>query len=462
MGVDYEQLLKDNEAAKQGEIKQVNDSYSQTASNYQTEVDDQLQDLEDYEAEQKDLLKEQQDLAIEQINQQKEQAEKDYIKEQQAAYGDYKRQTDPFGVNAEQMASLGLSRSGYSESSNVAMYTAYQNRVATARASIEQARQTYTNMINEAKLTNDINLAKIAAETLEKRVSLAMESVIRLGNLELQKAEAASAIDQTYYNRAQDIRDAQKEAMGSGTFSITGDEGNADFTAVDTFFGDSVSDEAVAQMIADGIITVETVNGVDVYKVADEEKARAYMAGQTGTTAQGGAEGGIGGSQTEQPKYNYSDERVNAYFTKKDAVEQLRKEYNNALYNLEALKQQPNGALTLAQEEYVTKVRKQLLTANGELLSMQKPTESSTYLRWDNECKKAKEVLEAAKRELASLQGSGVSAGALRSAEEKVRNAKKAFDKAYAALMSVDRYEIQEKAKGMSDYVGTFRTDRLK
>lgn len=283
MGVDYEQLLKDNEAAKQGEIQKVNDAYGKTASEYQAEVDKQLQDLKDFEAEQTRLQKEQTDFAIDKINQQQEQAEKDYTKEQQAAYGDYKRQTDPYGANAEQMAAMGLSQSGYSESSKVAMYTAYQNRVAAARASIEQAKQTFENAIREAKLTNDINLAKIAQETLEKSLAISMESIVYLGNLELEKAARMSGIEQTYYDRAQDIRAEQAaeiaKAQQEGMFSITGD-GNADFTAIDAFFGDGVSDEAVAQMIADGIITVETVNGVDVYKVADEEKAKAYTAGQ--------------------------------------------------------------------------------------------------------------------------------------------------------------------------------------
>ena len=354
------------------------------------------------------------------------------------------------------------------------MYTAYQNRVATARASFEQAKQTFANAIQEAKLTNDVNKAKIAAETLQQSLKLAMESVVYLNNLELQKAAAASSIEQTYYNREQDILKAQKEAMGDGDYIIPGGTddpgatGNKDFSAVDAFFGDSVSDDAVAQMIVDGIITVETVNGVDVYKVADEEKARAYIAEQTGDTAPGGTEGTAGSGQTEQPKYNYSDERVNAYFEQKDAVEALQKEYNKAKQDLALLigkntnnprqqagynsrdpqgtqktQQQVAADLALnAQQEYVDKLSRQLRTASNKLENMPKPTESSVYLSRDSACKKAKEEWETAKRKLASLQGSGVSTEALSPYEEKVRNAKKAFDKAYAALMSVERYTI--------------------
>ena len=234
MGVDYEQQLKDNETALADELKKSNESFDTTASKYQTVVDGQMQQLEKYKEEQTRLQQEQTDFAIDQIEQKQEQAEKDYTKEQQAAYGDYKRQTDPYGVNAEQMAALGLSRSGYSESANVAMYTAYQNRVATARASFEQTKQTFENAIREAKLTNDINLAQIAADTLEKSLALAMDSVVYLGNLELEKAATARTIEQDFYGRKQDILAAQEAERAAqqqetliseiqGLYDISGD-----------------------------------------------------------------------------------------------------------------------------------------------------------------------------------------------------------------------------------------------
>lgn len=293
MGVDYEQQLKDNETALADELKKSNESFDTTASKYQTVVDGQMQQLEKNKEEQTRLQQEQTDFTIDQIEQKQEQAEKDYTKEQQAAYGDYKRQTDPYGVNAEQMAALGLSRSGYSESANVAMYTAYQNRVATARASFEQAKQTFDNAIREAKLTNDINLAKIAQQAMEQSLALAMDSVVYLGNLELQKAATASSIKDKYYGIKQDIlaaqeaeRAAAKQEQIIDQYIINqdvnpGGNGEPDFSAVERFFGDSMSkdelEEAAADLIDAGIITAETVNGVDVYKVADGEKAMEQL-----------------------------------------------------------------------------------------------------------------------------------------------------------------------------------------
>ena len=94
--------------------------------------------------EQKDAVKEftQQQ---QQIQQQKDQAHKDYIKEQSGAYTDWKKQSSQHGAMAEQIAGAGMWGSGFSESSQVAMYNAYQGRVATARESFNQAALTYDN-----------------------------------------------------------------------------------------------------------------------------------------------------------------------------------------------------------------------------------------------------------------------------------------------------------------------------
>ena len=468
MDIDYEQQLKNS-----------NDAYDKMINDYKTEVGKQQQQLDDYETEQKNFQQEQTDFAIEQIEQKREQTEKDYIQEQQAAYGDYKRQTDPYGVNAEQMAALGLSRSGYSESSNVAMYTAYQNRVAVARASFQQATLEFDNAIKEAKLTNDINLAKIAAETLEKKLALSMDSVVYLGNLELEKAAAASSIKQTYYNREQDILAAQQESMDTGgNYIITGDEGG------NLGSNDAASIKASLEVLyPNGVITnEETWNElVDQY---GEETVREWgyrpinqglkfayeltkslqtreIPGTSWPTMNANSQGAPT-VQTEQSKYNYSDKRVNAYFTQEDTVEALQEEYDDALGKLEMLKNTPeaNGMLIEIQQEYVDTLSQQLQTAVKELGNMPKPTESSVYLSREKACNKAKAALETAKRNLDQLKVSaGVSAGAIQLAEEKVRDAQKAYDEAYAALMAVDKYEIR---KGMSDYAGTFRTDRLK
>ena len=106
------------------------------------------------------------DFTIQQIEQKKAQAQQDYQKEQSGAYVDWQKQSDQYGANAEQMAAGGLANTGYSESSQVAMYNQYQNRVAVARESIKRAELEFDNQMTQARLQNSSVLAEIAYNTL--------------------------------------------------------------------------------------------------------------------------------------------------------------------------------------------------------------------------------------------------------------------------------------------------------
>ena len=164
----------------------------------------QIDAANDYANTQMNLQNQQTDFAIEQINQQKDQAHKDFLKEQSAANIDYQKQVDPYGVNAEQMAANGLTNSGYAESSNVAMYVAYQNRVATAKEGYNEAVLNYNNAIKEARLQNSSILAEIAYNTLQTRLSLSLEGFQYKNSLIMDKLDRKAQIEDRYYARYQD------------------------------------------------------------------------------------------------------------------------------------------------------------------------------------------------------------------------------------------------------------------
>lgn len=124
---------------------------------------------------QKDALQAETDFTIRGIEQQKSEAKDDYYKEQKAAYGDYQRQVDPYGVNAERMAMSGLSQSGYAETSRVAMYNQYQQRITAARESYVKLQQDFNNQITAAKLANNSALAEIAAKAAVERATVIVE-----------------------------------------------------------------------------------------------------------------------------------------------------------------------------------------------------------------------------------------------------------------------------------------------
>lgn len=112
---------------------------------------------------------------IKEINQQREKTERDYQKEQRGAYTDYQKQVNEYGVNAEVMASRGLANTGYSESSQVSMYNAYQQRVAIARQSLADSQQNYDNLIAQARINNDTRQAEIANELAKAQAEYALQ-----------------------------------------------------------------------------------------------------------------------------------------------------------------------------------------------------------------------------------------------------------------------------------------------
>lgn len=111
-----------------------------------------------------------------QLEDTKAQVQEDSRKEQSAAYTDYQKQVDPYGVESEKLADGGMTGSGYSESAKVSMYNTYQNRVAVAKASCDQAVREYDLAIAEAKRLNSAALAEIAYDSFVQRMELAMKA----------------------------------------------------------------------------------------------------------------------------------------------------------------------------------------------------------------------------------------------------------------------------------------------
>ena len=191
---DKKQALTENEQLYGGMV-------SDTDKYYQAQIDAS----KEWADKQTQLQQEKTDFAIEQIEQQKEQTKQDYTKEQSGAYVDWQKQSNSYGVNAEQQASMGMANSGYSESSQVQMYTAYQNRVAVARESYNRAILNYNNAITEARLQNNSILAEIAYKALQEQLELSLEGFQYKNDLLIKKAETKLQIDDMYHKRYQDV-----------------------------------------------------------------------------------------------------------------------------------------------------------------------------------------------------------------------------------------------------------------
>lgn len=222
MAVDYEAkrlAAKNEEAAELSENEKTYGGMIADSDEYYQGLIDESKKWADKQTE---LQQEKSDFAIQKIEQQQEQTKKDYIKEQAGAYADWQKQSNPYGVNAEQMAAQGLTGTGYSETSQVRMYTAYQNRVALARESYQLAVQNYNNSINEARMQNDSILAEIAYNSLQKQLELSLKGFQYKNELILEQAAKKTAIK----NKYQEIYDKIDEAQPKYTITGSGSSGS--------------------------------------------------------------------------------------------------------------------------------------------------------------------------------------------------------------------------------------------
>lgn len=205
--------LTDVETERTGELTDVENTYTGMINDVDSYTDAQIKATQDYAATTSANQQAQTDFAIEQINQQKEQAGKDYTKEQSGAYVDWQKQSSAHGVNAEKMAMNGMSNSGYSESSQVSMYNTYQNRVATARESYNKAVLNYDNSITQARLSNNAALAEIAYNALSKQLELSLAGFQYKNTLMSEMVNQKNTVNSRYDNKWATVYSAIQKEM---------------------------------------------------------------------------------------------------------------------------------------------------------------------------------------------------------------------------------------------------------
>lgn len=199
--IDREGIKAATDAEMETAINEMESGYNSIIAENNATKNSMLTDIEDVKNEQIAAANKNTELAIDTIEKQKEWAQKDYIKEQSASYADYQKQSNRYGANAEQMAGNGLTNTGYSESSQVAMYTAYQNRVAVARESYQRSCDEFAIAIANAQAQNSSVLAEIAASALEQSLQATMTFAQMNNTLLTEKVKQKQAIKDSYYQR---------------------------------------------------------------------------------------------------------------------------------------------------------------------------------------------------------------------------------------------------------------------
>ena len=204
--VNYDdERFKKVENEKQSELDKYNQTYDNLINERNNFTNQQQQLVDQWENTQKDIANQNLQYQKDLIEQQRNKAEKEYQNEAKASYIDYQKEVDKYGVSRENVTANGLSNSGYAESSKVDMYNTYQNRLATARKSLEDAGIEFDNAIREAQMSNNETLAQNALTALQNKLNIALEGFNYKTEQENNKLNWNNTINNNYYNRYKDV-----------------------------------------------------------------------------------------------------------------------------------------------------------------------------------------------------------------------------------------------------------------
>lgn len=179
-------------------IAENNASYNDLINQAGTLRDQQNAYASQYEQTQNEIADKQLAYNTDIINQQKEQANKAYQKESNKALNEYQAYTNPYGSQSEIIGQSGLRNSGVSETMQLGAYTAYQNRVAQANTTLQNALTTYDNNINEARLNNDVTKAQNALNKLKLQLESAESYYTNVSSLTQSKLNMTQQLTSHY------------------------------------------------------------------------------------------------------------------------------------------------------------------------------------------------------------------------------------------------------------------------
>ena len=158
-------------------------------ANYNQMLDQSLQ-------QQNDIVNKQTQMQVDSLGRQKEQIDREATQQNRAIYQDYKKNSNPFGQQAENLAGQGLANSGYAETTQARMYNTYQNNITATLNNARQLKADVDFQINQARQTGDITLAQNALQLFNQRMQLLSQEYDMRNNREqflYQKSQDALA-----------------------------------------------------------------------------------------------------------------------------------------------------------------------------------------------------------------------------------------------------------------------------
>ena len=179
--------------------------YAGIQQQYDTWHQGALNDIQEQQRIQDELADQQLANTEQKIEQQKETARQNKETEEKKALNEYTAFNNPYGYQAELLASQGLSNSGLSETTKLGSFNTYQNRLASANKVLQEAITTYDMEINDARLNNDVIKAQNAYNTLEQKLTYGEKYWNNTIANTLNKINAKTSLSNEYFDRYQTV-----------------------------------------------------------------------------------------------------------------------------------------------------------------------------------------------------------------------------------------------------------------
>lgn len=198
-----DERLTNIEAQKQAQLQKSDALYNNILNDIGNLYQQQQDYANQYETTQNDILDKQLAYNTGLIEQQKEIARQNKAEEERKARNTYDAYQNRYGSGAESLANSGLSNSGYAVRQSDSANVAYQNRLAMANKTMQNAITQYDNDINQARLNNDVAKAQNALEKLKLQLQYSESYYTKKGDTMQNQFASNQNIDTNYYNRYQ-------------------------------------------------------------------------------------------------------------------------------------------------------------------------------------------------------------------------------------------------------------------
>ena len=171
---------------------------------------------------QQDIVNKQTQMNIDALEKNKTEIDQQADKVNQGLYTEYKKASNPYGVNAEATYARGLGNSGYAETTQTNLYNTYQKNVTDTVNNAQKLKADFDFQISQARQNGDITLAQNALQIyMQKMQLLTQEYELRNNREQYLYQKEQDALQQSNWEKEyayQQERDAVSDNQWQQSF----------------------------------------------------------------------------------------------------------------------------------------------------------------------------------------------------------------------------------------------------